>query len=198
MRVQLGAGAVVAGFERGLMELSLGAFARIHCPARLGYGAAGGGCCAVPAGSDLVFGVELLQHGTTACGTGLPASAWRALLSTPPPPPPQPVAASDGVLVTPPVVARVAEARALPCYAMPMICYAMVCYVYAEARALAAQEARATEADTDTESGDAGDDGDGIDGDGIGASAVCARRAAACAFLRACRPPLVRLPEVAS
>ncbi|KAL1514816.1 hypothetical protein AB1Y20_003901 [Prymnesium parvum] len=60
MRVVIGAHDVVPGLEAGLQTLSLGAVARIHCPASLGYGELGGGH-AVPPNADLVFEVEVVE-----------------------------------------------------------------------------------------------------------------------------------------
>ena len=60
LAVVLGSKQVVDGMDHGLRRLTLGALARIHCPAALGYGSSGihG---TVPPDADLVFEVELLQ-----------------------------------------------------------------------------------------------------------------------------------------
>lgn len=81
LRVRLGAGQVVPGMERGLRQLSLGDLARIHVPARLGYGDIAAG--PIPPNSDLIFEVEVVGvNGQTT--SGLPISVLRTLLMLPP------------------------------------------------------------------------------------------------------------------
>lgn len=83
----LGASQVVAGMEQGVRQLTLGALARIHCPADLGYGATGLGK-SVPAHADLVFVVELIGINATRT-PGIRMLELRQLLTkacaTPPP-----------------------------------------------------------------------------------------------------------------
>ena len=86
MRVVIGAKAVVDGMDAGLRTLSLGAVARIYCPARFGYGTDGGGR-AVPPNADLVFEVELVEvNSKRPPSKGHPTSRkLRALFAVPPP-----------------------------------------------------------------------------------------------------------------
>jgi hypothetical protein len=79
--MRLGTGQVVPGMELGLQQLGLGDLARIHVPARLGYGAIAAG--PIPPNSDLVFEVEVVGvNGQTT--SGLPVPVLRALLMLPP------------------------------------------------------------------------------------------------------------------
>jgi len=80
MRVRLGTGQVVQGMDRGLRQLGLGDVARIHVPARLGYGSMAAG--PIAPGSDLIFEVELVGVNGQA-SRGLPARVLRALLMLP-------------------------------------------------------------------------------------------------------------------
>lgn len=55
---QVGAGQVIAGWDRGCQQMSVGQRARLLIPAKLGYGAAGAGNL-VPPDADLVLDLEL-------------------------------------------------------------------------------------------------------------------------------------------
>jgi len=57
-------GEVIAGFSQGLQLLSKGGIVRLCIPAAMGYGAQASG--PIPANSDLVFQVELLDFKTAA------------------------------------------------------------------------------------------------------------------------------------
>lgn len=58
-RVPLEVGGAVPGFTRALQQMQKGGKYRIHIPAKLGYGAQGGG--PIPPNTDLDFEVELLE-----------------------------------------------------------------------------------------------------------------------------------------
>jgi len=64
MQTPMPVGDVIPGFSQGLQLLSKGAVARLCIPASLGYGAQASG--PIPANSDLVFQVELLDFRTAA------------------------------------------------------------------------------------------------------------------------------------
>lgn len=57
---RIGVGQVIAGWDRGVVRMSLGERAVLHVPARLGYGAVGAGST-IPPNADLDFDVELLR-----------------------------------------------------------------------------------------------------------------------------------------
>ncbi len=80
LRVTLGSGDVVAGMDRGLRCLTLGALARLHVPARLAYGDVRAG--PVPPGTSLVFEVELLRLNDRTAAA-LPVQLLRRLLVLP-------------------------------------------------------------------------------------------------------------------
>ena len=50
---------MIAGWDQGVMQMSLGEKATLHIPSDLGYGPGGAGA-AIPPHADLVFEVELL------------------------------------------------------------------------------------------------------------------------------------------
>ena len=84
MTIILGTQQVVDGMDEGLRRLTLGALARLHCPAHLGYGASGNGN-AVPPNADLVFEVELVAvNGACVKGGGLKTLELRCLLTSAP------------------------------------------------------------------------------------------------------------------
>jgi FKBP-type peptidyl-prolyl cis-trans isomerase FkpA len=64
MRTPLGVDQVIPGFSEGLQLLSKSGIARLCIPAAIGYGARGTG--PIPANSDLVFQVELVDFKTAA------------------------------------------------------------------------------------------------------------------------------------
>ena len=64
MQTPMPVGEVIPGFSQGLQLLSKGAVVRLCIPASLGYGAQASG--PIPANSDLVFQVELLDFKTAA------------------------------------------------------------------------------------------------------------------------------------
>lgn len=63
--VPLNLGGVIPGFAEGLQLMPRGAVWRLCVPAALGYGAQGAGD-AIPANSDLVFQIELIDSKSTA------------------------------------------------------------------------------------------------------------------------------------
>ena len=63
-RTPLGVGQVIPGFARGLQMLAKTGVIRLCIPASLGYGARDSG--PIPANSDLVFQVELIDFRTAA------------------------------------------------------------------------------------------------------------------------------------
>lgn len=64
MQTPMPVGAVIPGFSQGLQLLAKGGILRLCIPASMGYGAQGSG--PIPANSDLVFQVELLDFKTAA------------------------------------------------------------------------------------------------------------------------------------
>jgi FKBP-type peptidyl-prolyl cis-trans isomerase FkpA len=64
-RTPLGVDGVIPGFAEGLQLMSRGSVYRLCVPAALGYGANGAGE-AIPANSDLVFQIELVDFKTAA------------------------------------------------------------------------------------------------------------------------------------
>lgn len=64
MQTPMPVGEVIPGFSQGLQLLSKGGIVRLCIPASLGYGAQASG--PIPANSDLVFQVELLDFRTAA------------------------------------------------------------------------------------------------------------------------------------
>mmetsp|Transcript_15564 Transcript_15564/g.30617 ORF Transcript_15564/g.30617 Transcript_15564/m.30617 type:complete len:145 (-) Transcript_15564:147-581(-) len=61
---QIGVGQVIAGWDQGVMKMSLGERAILHVPSNLGYGSQGAGGV-IPPNADLDFDVELLKVGTS-------------------------------------------------------------------------------------------------------------------------------------
>lgn len=57
---QIGVGQVIAGWDKGVMEMSLGEKATLDITSESGYGAAGAGGV-IPPNADLIFEVELLK-----------------------------------------------------------------------------------------------------------------------------------------
>ena len=64
MQTPIPVGGVIPGFSEGLQLLTKGGIARLCIPASMGYGAQAAG--SIPANSDLVFQVELLDFRTAA------------------------------------------------------------------------------------------------------------------------------------
>jgi len=64
MQTPMPVGGVIPGFSEGLQLLTKGGIARLCIPASMGYGAQAAG--SIPANSDLVFQVELLDFRTAA------------------------------------------------------------------------------------------------------------------------------------
>jgi FKBP-type peptidyl-prolyl cis-trans isomerase FkpA len=64
MQAPMPIGQVIPGFSQGLQLLSKGGIVRLCIPASLGYGAQASG--PIPANSDLIFQVELLDFKTAA------------------------------------------------------------------------------------------------------------------------------------
>jgi FKBP-type peptidyl-prolyl cis-trans isomerase FkpA len=64
MQTPMPVGDVIPGFSQGLQLANKGAIVRLCIPAALGYGAQGTG--PIPANSDLVFQIELLDFKTAA------------------------------------------------------------------------------------------------------------------------------------
>jgi len=64
MQTPMPVGAVIPGFSQGLQLLAKGGIVRLCIPASMGYGAQASG--PIPANSDLVFQVELLDFRTAA------------------------------------------------------------------------------------------------------------------------------------
>jgi len=59
----IGVGQVIQGWDKGVMQMSLGERAELHIPAAMGYGATGAGGV-IPPNADLNFDVELLKIGS--------------------------------------------------------------------------------------------------------------------------------------
>eukprot|EP01104_Vermistella_antarctica_P012365 TRINITY_DN3566_c0_g1_i1.p1 TRINITY_DN3566_c0_g1~~TRINITY_DN3566_c0_g1_i1.p1 ORF type:complete len:120 (+),score=37.14 TRINITY_DN3566_c0_g1_i1:31-360(+) len=57
---QIGVGQVIAGWDEGVMKMSVGEKARLHITADFGYGAQGAGGV-IPPNADLIFEVDLLE-----------------------------------------------------------------------------------------------------------------------------------------
>jgi FKBP-type peptidyl-prolyl cis-trans isomerase FkpA len=64
MQTPMPVGGVIPGFSQGLQLLSKGGIVRLCIPAAMGYGSQAAG--SIPANSDLVFQVELLDFRTAA------------------------------------------------------------------------------------------------------------------------------------
>jgi peptidylprolyl isomerase len=56
----IGTGAVIAGWDQGVLGMKVGGKRTLYIPASLGYGAAGGGS-AIPPNSGLVFDIEVVS-----------------------------------------------------------------------------------------------------------------------------------------
>ena len=63
---QIGIGQVIAGWDQGVMKMSLGERAKLKIPYTMGYGDAGAGGV-IPGRADLDFDVELLAIAGTKC-----------------------------------------------------------------------------------------------------------------------------------
>merc|ERR1712129_230698 len=59
---KIGVGQVIAGWDKGIMKMSLGERAMLHIPSKYGYGSQGAGGV-IPPNADLNFDVELLAIG---------------------------------------------------------------------------------------------------------------------------------------
>lgn len=81
MRSPLPVNAVIAGFSQGLQTMARGGVTRFCIPAALGYGAQASG--PIPANSDLVFQVELLDFKTAAEVESMNAAASKDAPPTP-------------------------------------------------------------------------------------------------------------------
>ena len=57
---QIGVGQVIAGWDQGVIKMSLGEKATLRIPSAMGYGARGAGGV-IPPNADLEFDVELLK-----------------------------------------------------------------------------------------------------------------------------------------
>jgi FKBP-type peptidyl-prolyl cis-trans isomerase len=66
---RLGAGEVIAGWDRGFDDMRVGGKRRLIVPPDLGYGATGMPAAGIPGNAGLVFEMELLMH---AEGVGAP------------------------------------------------------------------------------------------------------------------------------
>lgn len=84
--LELGAGTVMPGWERGLPGMQVGGLRQLWIPFRLAYGA-GGRPPAIPARTDLVFDIELLavtaalptSSNTPRSETSRTCPAWRSV-----------------------------------------------------------------------------------------------------------------------
>jgi len=65
----IGVGAVIQGWDEGVMKMSLGEQAALHITSDYGYGAEGAGAD-IPPNADLVFDVELLAINGTKAKSG--------------------------------------------------------------------------------------------------------------------------------
>jgi FKBP-type peptidyl-prolyl cis-trans isomerase FkpA len=79
---------VIPGFTQGLLTLSKGAISRFCIPAALGYGAETSG--PIPANSDLIFQVELVDFKTRAEVEAMRAAAGAPAVPAAPISPPRP------------------------------------------------------------------------------------------------------------
>ena len=61
LEFQLGAGRVIKGWDQGVAGMKVGGKRTLIIPSELAYGKKGAGNGAIPADSDLIFDVELLQ-----------------------------------------------------------------------------------------------------------------------------------------
>lgn len=58
---QAGLGQVIAGWDQGVLGMSLGETRMIHIPAKMGYGTSGFPAWGIPPNADLQFEIECLQ-----------------------------------------------------------------------------------------------------------------------------------------